>query len=354
MSSMDASARHAEGESLKSFLAAWSAEGPGRDTIAAVVAALADAGMVIAGIVARSPLMGVLNGPAVPIAAGGQPRRKPEALADEALIAALRRTSTAYYASDEEDAILTLKADGDLAVAADPLDSTDICADITLGTLFSVFPASPEGATESFFRPGSEQVAAGYIAYGPHTALVFTLGEGVAHFVLDPEKKEFRLIDDSLKISVATREYAINASDYRHWLAPVRTFVDDCIEGTRGPHGKDFNMRWLGSLVAETHRILMRGGVFLYPGDQRPGYEQGRLSLIFQANAIAMVSEQAGGGATDGYRRILDKKASEMSQRSPLVFGSAEKVERIAAYFTDAAFERVRSPLFGERGLFHA
>jgi fructose-1,6-bisphosphatase I len=217
-----------------------------------------------------------------------------------------------------------------------------------------VFPVSPAGATASFFRPGAEQIAAGYIVYGPHTALMFTLGEGVAHFVLDPESGEFRLIAHGLRIEPSTREYAINASNYRHWTPPIRTFMDDCVAGLGGPRGKDFNMRWVASLVAETHRIFVRGGVFLYPGDLRPGYEHGRLRLLYEANPIAMLVEQAGGRAIDGYSRILDRTASALHQRTPLIFGSSDKVARISSYFTDTTFERATSPLFGERGLFHA
>jgi fructose-1,6-bisphosphatase I len=352
--SIDVQPRHAEGESLESYLKFWSAADSGRASVAAVIAALAEAGATIAAVIASGPLLGAMGAEIGQANADGDKQRKLDILADEAVVSALRRTSTAYYASEEEEAILTLNADGDLAVAVDPLDgSSNIDANISVGTIFSVFPASPLGATASFFRPGDEQAAGGYIVYGPHTALLFTLGEGVAHFVLDPATQTFRLIAHGLKIAPSTREYAINASNYRHWLEPIRTFIDDCVEGASGPHGKNFNMRWVASLVAETHRIFVRGGVFLYPGDQRPGYEHGRLRLLYEANPIAFLVEQAGGVATDGYERILSKSASALHQRTPLIFGSAEKVARIASYYKDSSFERSRPPLFGERGLFH-
>ena len=202
--------------------------------------------------------------------ADGDRQRKLDVIADQLIMDALRKTSTAYYASEEEDAILTFDPAGALAVAVDPLDgSSNIDANLSIATIFSIFPASPEGATASFFRPGAEQIAAGYIIYGPHTALLLTLGDGVAHFVLDPEAQKFRLIAESVKIAPATREYAINASNYRHWTAPIRAFIDDCVEGSTGPRGKDFNMRWIACLVGEAHRIFIRGGVFLYPGDHR-------------------------------------------------------------------------------------
>ncbi len=355
MAASDTPARPEKGESLDRYLQAWRDNAPGRDAIADVVAAMAQAGAAIAAVIASGPLLGAMGAKIGQANSDGDDQRRLDIIADEAVVAALRRTPTAYYASEEEEAILTLNADGSLAVAADPLDgSTNIDANVAVGTIFSVFPASPQGATASFFRPGVEQVAAGYIVYGPHTALLLTLGEGVAHFVLEPSSKTFRLIADGLKIDRTTREYAINASNYRHWVDPIRTFVDDCIAGSGGPHGKDFNMRWVGSLVAETHRIFVRGGVFLYPGDQRPSYEQGRLRLLYEANPIAFLIEQAGGAASDGFERVLDKTASSPHQRTPLIFGSADKVARIGEYFKNSTFERKRSPLFGERGLFQA
>jgi fructose-1,6-bisphosphatase I len=353
--SIDAQAPHAEGESLDSYLKFWSAAEPGRASVAAVIAELAQAGVAIAAVIASGPLLGAMGAEIGQANADGDKQRKLDIIADEAVVAALRRTSTAYYASEEEEAILTLNPEGDLAVAVDPLDgSSNIDANISVGTIFSVFPVSPLGASASFFRPGDEQAAGGYIVYGPHTALMFTLGEGVAYFVLDPATKTFRLVSHGLKIAVSTREYAINASNYRHWLEPVRTFIDDCVEGAGGPHGKDFNMRWVASLVAETHRIFVRGGVFLYPGDQRPGYEQGRLRLLYEANPIAFLVEQAGGEATDGHERILSRSATALHQRTPLIFGSSEKVERISSYFNNTNFKRTRPPLFGERGLFRS
>jgi fructose-1,6-bisphosphatase I len=354
MTSSDAPA-HAGGESLTSFLSTWSAGSREREPVAGVLIAMAEAGAAISHIILRGPLMGAMGVEIGLANADGDKQRRLDVLADGAVVSALKRTSTAYYASEEEEAILTLRPGGDLAVAVDPLDgSSNIDANISVGTIFSIFPASPAGATASFFRPGTEQLAAGYIVYGPHTAMLFTTGDGVAHFVLDPETGDFRLIAEHLKIGRETREYAINASNYRHWTQPIRTFMDDCIAGANGPHGKDFNMRWVASLVAETHRIFIRGGVFLYPADDRTGYSQGRLRLLYEANPIAMLVEQAGGGATDGHNRILEKTASALHQRTPLIFGSAEKVTRITSYFINSTYERTRSPLFGERGLFHA
>ena len=354
MTSNDAAARCAGGESPDAYLRSWGSGAAGRTTLTGAVAALAQAGVALSGIIAGGPLSGAMASEVGQINADGDSQRKLDVIADQIIMDALQKTSTAYYASEEEEAILTFDPAGALAVAVDPLDgSSNIDANLPIATIFTIFPASPDGATASFFRPGVELIAAGYILYGPHTALLLTLGEGVAHFVLDPASQKFRLISENLKIALTTSEYAINASNYRHWLEPTRAFIDDCVEGSTGPRGKDFNMRWIACLIGDAHRIFTRGGVFLYPADNRPGYENGRLRLLYEAFPIAMLVEQAGGAATDGAERILSKNVESLHQRTPLVFGSAEKVARIAAYYSDSQFQRAQAPLFGQRGLFH-
>jgi fructose-1,6-bisphosphatase I len=185
------------------------------------------------------------------------------------------------------------------------------------------------------------------------TELVLTLGQGTHVFLLDREGT-FRLTASDVTIEPKTGEFAINASNYRHWDVPVRSYIDDCLSGAEGTRGRDFNMRWIGSLVAEASRILTRGGVFLYPGDQRPGYGEGRLRLVYEANPIAMLIEQAGGAASTGYGRILDLVPFELHQRVPLIFGSSAEVERVEQYTADPHSFGERSPLFGHRGLFRA
>jgi fructose-1,6-bisphosphatase I len=342
------------GEDLTVFLARWRTGGEGRAGLAATVEALARASAEIAAIVRLGPLTGAMLAAETGEAnSDGDRQKKLDVLANDAVLRALGVCeSVAYFASEEEDEILSLRAGGDYAVAVDPLDgSSNIDANTSIGTIFSVFPASPDGATESFFRPGAEQVAAGYAIYGPYTSLVLTLGAGVELFVLGNDGR-YRRADMHLSIPKTTREYAINASNYRYWREPVRDFVDDLIAGAEGPRGKNFNMRWLASLVGETHRILLRGGVFLYPADKRPGYEKGRLRLIYEAAPIALLVEQAGGAATDGLTRMLDKIPASLHERTPLVFGSADKVGRVSRYHTEPTHQRARSPLFGERGLF--
>lgn len=342
------------GEDLTAFLARWSAGGEGRDGLAETIAALGRATAEIAAIVRLGPLAGAaLHADTGAANSDGDRQKKLDVLANEAVLRALGACdAVAYFASEEEDEILTVRSGGGYAVAVDPLDgSSNIDANTSIGTIFSVFPASPDDATGSFFRPGAEQVAAGYAIYGPYTSLVVTLGAGVEIFVLGDDGC-YRRAGLRFSIPKNTREYAINASNYRYWREPVRDFVDDLVAGAEGPRGKDFNMRWLASLVGETHRILLRGGVFLYPADKRPGYEKGRLRLIYEAAPIAFVIEQAGGAATDGRMRMLDKVPMSLHERTPLVFGSADKVARVTRYHSDPTHQRARSPLFGERGLF--
>ncbi len=343
------------GRTLEACLEPVISAGGIKASVAHAVIALAEGAVVISDLIARGPLAGSLGAITGEANADGDDQKELDVQANEAILSGLNGTSTAYYASEEEDVILTLDPDGDLAIAVDPLDgSSNIDANVSIGTIFSVLPASVEGASASFFRPGREQLAAGYVIYGPHTALLLTLGDGVDLFVLDPASRQFIRARTQLTISPTTREYAINASNYRHWTAPVRLFVDDCIAGSEGPRECDFNMRWVASLVAETHRIFSRGGVFLYPADSRPGYQSGRLRLLYEAAPIAFLAEQAGGAATDGAVPILDKTPGSLHARTPLIFGSSEKVTRIVGYHLNPSVEHSASPLFDQRGLFRA
>jgi fructose-1,6-bisphosphatase I len=321
----------------------------------ATILALAHAGARIAALIARGPLGAALAADTGLANQGGDAQKALDILANEIVVEALRTTPAAYFLSEEIDAIMTLDPGGELAIAVDPLDgSSNIDANITIGTIFSIFAVSADGASASFLRPGREQLAAGYFIYGPHTALVLTTGEGTDLYVLDGPAGSFRMAKARIAIPASSKEFAINASNRRHWSDPIRNFVDDCLDGAEGPRGKDYNMRWVASLIAETHRILSRGGVFLYPSDRRPSYEHGRLRHVYEAAPIAMVVEQAGGLATDGRTAILDRVPRDLHDRTPLIFGSSQEVTLIASYHTHPEFQRQASPLFAQRGLFRS
>ncbi|MGZ5034409.1 MAG: class 1 fructose-bisphosphatase [Usitatibacter sp.] len=246
---------------------------------------------------------------------------------------------------------------GKYLLVFDPLDgSSNIDVNVAVGSIFSILRA-PEGvdaADEAAFRqPGAAQVAAGYAIYGPSTMLVLSVGNGVHAFTLERSIGEFILTHRGLRIPEKTAEFAINTSNSRFWEPPVRRYVSECLAGASGPRGRDFNMRWIASLVAEAHRILMRGGVFLYPRDRRDPAKPGRLRLLYEANPIGFLVEQAGGRASTGLAPVLDVVPTQLHQRIPFVFGSREEVERIERYHTEDTGEaELDLPLFHARGLF--
>jgi fructose-1,6-bisphosphatase I len=228
---------------------------------------------------------------------------------------------------------------GEYMLLFDPLDgSSNIDVNVSIGTIFSVLKA-PEGmgapTEEAFLQAGSQQVAAGYAVYGPQTMLVLTTGHGVNCFTLDREMGSWVLTQRDMRVPEQTREFAINMSNKRHWHAPVQRYVDELLAGSSGPRGKDFNMRWVASMVADVHRILNRGGIFMYPADMRDTSMPGKLRLMYEANPMAMIIEQAGGAATDGRQRILDVAPHKLHQRVPVFLGSKAEVERVTSYHQD-------------------
>ncbi len=241
----------------------------------------------------------------------------------------------------------------------DPLDgSSNIDVNVSVGSIFSVLRC-PDGVAEprveDFLQPGTRQVAAGYAIYGPTTMLVLTLGRGTHGFTLDRSIGEFILTHPDMVIPAATREFAINASNERFWEPPVRRYVAECVQGKSGPRGADFNMRWIASLVAEVHRILVRGGLFMYPRDTKDPSRPGRLRLLYEASPMAMIVEQAGGAASTGRGRLLEIEPASLHQRVPVILGSRDEVERIELYHRehDAGIEPpVPPPLFHDRSLF--
>ena len=238
----------------------------------------------------------------------------------------------------------------------DPLDgSSNIDVNVSVGSIFSILRAPRPGAdpeSADFLQCGAEQVAAGYAIYGPSTMLVLTTGRGAHAFTLDPLLGEFILSHRDLCIPEETHEFAINTSNSRFWEYPVQRYVDECLKGSSGSRGKDFNMRWIASLVAEAHRVLMRGGVFMYPRDTRKPGVNGRLRLMYECNPISLLMEQAGGRASTGYKRMLDVKPEALHQKIGFVFGSRAEVERIERYHLEGDTRDSEQPLFAQRGLF--
>ena len=230
---------------------------------------------------------------------------------------------------------------GEYMLLFDPLDgSSNIDVNVSIGTIFSVLKAAEGMQTpteQDFLQPGSQQVAAGYAVYGPQTVLVLTTGNGVNCFTLDREMGSWVLTQRDIKIPATTREFAINASNARHWHPPVKRYIDEMLAGKTGPRGTDFNMRWIASMVADVHRILSRGGIFMYPADLRDTSMPGKLRLMYEANPMAFIVEQAGGAATDGRQRIMDIQPTKLHQRVPVFLGSKDEVELVTSYHTSQA-----------------
>jgi fructose-1,6-bisphosphatase I len=274
----------------------------------------------------------------------GEVQKKLDIIANEVLIEANEWGGhLAAMASEEMDSIYSVPnryPQGEYLLLFDPLDgSSNIDVNVSIGTIFSVL-VKPEGQGVSeadFLQSGARQVAAGYCVYGPQTTLVLTVGAGVAMFTLDREQGSFTLTQEHVRIPEDTKEFAINMSNMRHWAPPVRRYVDECLQGTEGPRGKDFNMRWIASMVADVHRILTRGGVFLYPWDKREPEKAGKLRLMYEANPMGWLIEQAGGAATNGRQRILDIKPAKLHERVSVILGSKNEVERVTRYHAEAA-----------------
>lgn len=325
---------------------------PRGPAIAAAVEAMAQAAVEISTLASRAPLAGLI-GAARGRNADGDVQKDMDVRADEIVRQALRFVPLSAIASEEAETAEMGDPSAAVAIAFDPLDgSSNIDTNMSIGTIFSIVPTPPGGA-DAFAGEGNGQLAAGFFVYGPQTCLVLTVGDGVDIFLLDRRDDRFKAIRQRVRIPAATVEYAINASNHRHWERPVRAYVDDCLAGRDGPRGKDFNLRWIGSLVAEAYRILTRGGVFLYPSDGRRGYKDGRLRLVYEAHPMAFVMEQAGGGASTGRAPILSLGAASLHQRVPLIMGSSEEVARIERLHTNPHIHaETDAPLFARRGLF--
>ena len=292
----------------------------------------------ISHLVNRGNIAGVL-GSAESENVQGEVQKKLDVITNDIMVNALNWTGhLAGMASEEVDDIIAIPAQypkGKYLALFDPLDgSSNIDVNLTVGTIFSILRCREgvDPVVEDFLRKGSEQVCAGFVLYGPSTMMVLTTGHGVNGFTLDQDIGEFILTHPSMKIPEETSEFAINMSNQRFWEQPVKRYIEECLQGTEGPREKNFNMRWIASLVAEVYRILTRGGVFLYPYDLRDLSKSGRLRIMYEANPMAFIIEQAGGACSTGRERILDIKPSHIHQRVPLILGSKREVERIVAY----------------------
>ena len=273
----------------------------------------------------------------------GEVQKKLDIIANEVLIDANEWGGhLAAMASEEMESIYLVPnryPQGEYLLTFDPLDgSSNIDVNVSIGTIFSVLkkPEGHPGVTEEdFLQAGSQQVAAGYCVYGPQTTLVLTVGDGVAMFTLDRELGSFVLTRDNVRIPDDTKEFAINMSNMRHWDEPVTRYIGECLAGSTGPRSKDFNMRWIASMVADVHRILCRGGVFMYPWDKREPNKPGKLRLLYEANPMSWLIEQAGGAATNGKQRILDVQPTKLHERVAVFLGSKNEVERVTSYHQD-------------------
>ena len=313
--------------SLTAFLQSATRAGELLPDAEAAVLGLAEASINIAELAAQNGIsqtpLGAMTGEEN---ADGDDQKALDILADQLIEQALAKTSLFAYLSEEREQPVPLSPSGQLVCACDPLDgSSNIDTNLTIGTIFSLYPAPEHKIETNLLRPGREQIAAGFFAYGPQTALLLTYGNGVFAFCFDGT--QYRLMDWQVKIPCQTTEFAINAANQRHWSARTASYIDQLLAGKQGRRGRNFNMRWAGSLVADCWRILRRGGIFLYPEDSRRGYESGRLRLVYEANPISFLVEQAGGLATDGEQDILDIQPTDLHQRVSLIFGSADEVE---------------------------
>ncbi|MGQ0620515.1 MAG: class 1 fructose-bisphosphatase [Panacagrimonas sp.] len=275
----------------------------------------------------------------------GEAQKKLDVLSNDILLEANEwgghLAALASEEMDEPQVIPEQYPKGGYLLLFDPLDgSSNIDVNISVGTIFSVLRVprrAPASLEESFLQPGTAQVCAGYALYGPSTQLVLTIGTGVHVFTLDRELGSFMLTQRDVQIPADTGEFSINASNARHWEPPVKRYIDECLAGKDGPREKDFNMRWVASMVSDVHRILTRGGVFMYPLDAKTRSQGGKLRLLYEANPMSLLIEQAGGAASTGRERILDIKPGKLHQRVPVIMGSRNEVERVARYHVESA-----------------
>lgn len=335
---------------LSKYLADWAGSDSLRLAAVRAIEEIAKGSITLADVIAGTRA-GADQAQVIGANTDGDQQKKLDVEAHEIMLAALTRAGVAAMGSEEAEEPQAINPEGKVVVAIDPLDgSSNIETNVSIGTIFAVLPTLPVG--DSLLQPGMRQIAAGFTVYGPRTDIILTVGQGTHIFSLDRTSGLWLLAKENCKIPPEIKEYAINASNARHWSDGVQLYISDLQAGSDGPRGRDFNMRWVGSLVAEATRILIRGGIMLYPRDRRKGYTNGRLRLTYECNPMAFIMEQAGGKASTGSSRVLDLAPKELHQRAPLIFGGAAEVDLVERYENDAASLAERSPLFSSRGLF--
>ncbi|WP_297422772.1 class 1 fructose-bisphosphatase [uncultured Acinetobacter sp.] len=265
----------------------------------------------------------------------GEEQKKLDVISNDYLIDALKvHPHVGGLASEELDDFTPAQENGEYLVLFDPLDgSSNIDINMCVGTIFSILPAK-NAVTQAadFMQAGNQQVAAGYVLYGPSTMMALTVGAGTVFFTYDLDSQEFLLTSQDIQVAADTKEYAINASNQRHWEQPVQRYIDELLAGKTGPREKDFNMRWVACMVGDIHRILCRSGIFMYPYDLKDPAKAGRLRLMYEANPMSMLMEQAGGASTTGRVRILDIQPNDLHQRVPVIIGSKHEVDLVTSY----------------------
>lgn len=339
-------------QTLAGYFSGWAGTRSVRVAIADTVNALADVSLTITDLLAKGALAGPL-GRSTGKRGDFEEQKEIDVLANDLVVAALRAVPVAAVASEEMDRSVLLNENAPLLVAVDPLDgSSNIDANASIGMVFTVLPALQyNDEPAAFLQPGVNQLAGGFFVYGPQTVLVVSVGAGTQIFTLDRQSGTYLLTHPKVEIPRSTVEYAINCSNARHWYEPVRMYVEDCNQGKPGPRGRDYNMRWTGSPVADFYRILSRGGIYLYPGDRRREFRHGRLRLIYEVNPFAWVVEQAGGMASTGRERVLEIAPQGLHQRMPLIAGSRAEVDYVLQLHDGQQNKGERSPLFSRRGL---
>ena len=298
-----------------------------------VITTVTDVGKTISQLLRKGALADIL-GEAGNQNVQGEEQKKLDVLANDLLLDALAKNShCAGVASEELDDATPANADGSLLVLFDPLDgSSNIDINMAVGTIFSILPYQRQGQiseNSDFLQAGNQQLAAGYLLYGTSTVLALTITDNVVMFSLDPNTNDYVLIEENVTIDADTSEYAINASNYRYWRAPMQQYIDELIAGKTGVRGRDFNTRWVAAMVGDVHRILCRGGLFTYPFDTKDANKAGKLRLMYEANPMSLLIERAGGAATDAVNRILDIAPTDIHQRVPVVLGSRNEVEYV-------------------------